>query len=220
MRTNSHAHRGNCLVQLLFALAVIGLLLLIVGVVGMFTSNASSALQNMQTQIQKLMDSSTVFEAPASIELELTEGGGIVALAPNGMVGDKRIGTPPVGVGYTVTIKDAEGKAIKYDPNSAPRSPGSPFEILGVFETKAKGRYTIEVKTSDGSETPAAIMVAAASKEEAEQLANAGVSILQGFGGACAAGCGFLLFVGFGIPALIVRARAKRSAQPDPLEHV
>ncbi len=219
MRPISNPRRGNCLFQLLLGLAVLGILLLVLGIVSMATSKAGDAVSKLQTQIQSFIDRATVFEAPASIELELDAGGGLVALSPDGMVGEKRIGPPPTNVNFVVTITDAEGKPVKFDANSAPRNPGAPFEMLGVFETPAKGRYTVDVKTSDGSATPAAIMVSAGTKEEAEQLANSGVAILQGLGGGCVTICGLLMLLAFGIPALVMRIRAKR-ARPDPLEHV
>jgi hypothetical protein len=62
-------------------------------------------------------------------------------------------------------------------------------------------------------------MVAAGTQEEAKELANSGVAILQGLGGGCVTICGLLMLLAFGIPALVMRIRAKR-ARPDPLEHV
>jgi len=219
MRPISNLRRGNCLFQLLLGLAVLGVLLLVVGIVSMVTSKAGDAVSKLQTQIQSFVDRATVFEAPASIEIELEQGGGMVALSPDGMVGQKRIGPPPANVNFVVTITDTEGKPVKFEANTAPRNPGSPFEMLGVFETPAKGRYTVDVKTSDGSSTPAAVMVAAGTQEEAKELANSGVAILQGLGGGCVTICGLLMLLAFGIPALVMRIRAKR-ARPDPLEHV
>lgn len=220
MRPNSHLRRGTCLFQLLLGFAVLGLLLLVIGIVSMVTSKAGDAVSQLQTQIQALVDRATVFEAPASIEVELEQGGGMVALSPDGMVGEKRIGPPPANVNFVVTITDSAGKPVKFEANQAPRNPGAPFEMLGVFETPEKGRYTVDVKTSDGSATPAAVMIAAGSQAEAEALTNSGVAILQGIGGGCVTLCGVFMLLAFGIPALIMRLRSKRGPKSDPLEHV
>lgn len=202
--------RGSCLVQTLIGLALIGLLLLIVGVVGMLTSKASSAVQDIQSQIETLRNRATVFEAPASIELELGQGGALVALAPDGMVGDKKLGPPPASARYEITVTDAEGKAVRFERANQPRNPAAPFEMLGTFAVDAAGRYTVKVDGAGDNPAPAAVMVASASTEEIETLANSGVAILQGLGGACSAICGLVAFVGFGIPALIMRARARQ----------
>ena len=218
MRDTTHHRRGNCLLQSLVGLTVLGLLLLIGGAVGMFTSGAGSAATGLAAKFESLVEHATVFEAPGSKEIELDAGGGIIALSPKGVVGDKRIGVPPASVSYAVTMTGPDGKPVKLDANNAPRNPTAPFEMLGVFELETKGLYTIEVKPSDGT-TPAAIMVGAASKEEAEMLAQSTAAILQGLGGGCVAGCGGLMFLAFGIPALIMSLRAKKQ-RPDPLEHV
>ena len=47
-------------------------------------------------------------------------------------------------------------------------------------------------------------MVAAASKDEV-------AAILKGIGGGCASVCGLLMFIGFGIPWIVVSMAAKRA---------
>ena len=218
MRTNPQPRRGNCLLQALLGLAVLGLVLVIVGVVGMFMSGAGSAVSGLAAKLGTLAEHATVFEAPGTKQLELDVGGGIIALSPKGMVGDKRIGTPPADVTFAVTMTGPEGKPVKLEANNAPRNPTSPFEVLGAFELDSKGLYTIEVKPSDGT-TPAAIMVGAAGKDDVELFKSGITAVSQGLLGACGAGCGGLMFLAFGIPALIMSLRAKKQ-RTDPLEHV
>lgn len=200
----------------LLCLAVIALLLLIVGLVGLFTSNATTAIKDVETKIKELSAKSTKFEAPAKVEVDLPQGAAIIAFEPEGRVGDKRIGMPPPGVSFSVTVTDPDGKAVEVNRSNSPRTPGSPFELIGAFKTSAPGKYSVEVKADDGSSTPAAIMVAGGSEEDVEGIANAAVSILQGFGSGCLSICGLIGLVGFGVPALVLRARAKK-AQPDPV---
>jgi hypothetical protein len=204
MRTIAIRRQGTCLTQILIAFALIGALIFIVGIVSMATSEAGKGIADLQTQIKALTDRATVFEAPASIELELEKGGGMVAFSPSGIVGDKRIGPPPAGINYTVTITASDGTALPFQRNNGARNPGAPFEMLGMFETSAKGRYRFDVRADDGSATPVAIMVAAASKDEAK-------TILKSIGGGCASVCGLLMFVGFGIPWIVVSMAAKRA---------
>ncbi|MEI7877498.1 MAG: hypothetical protein WCI96_06175, partial [Planctomycetota bacterium] len=154
MRTIAIRRQGTCLTQILIAFALIGALIFIVGIVSMATSEAGKGIADLQTQIKALTDRATVFEAPASIELELEKGGGMVAFSPSGIVGDKRIGPPPAGINYTVTITASDGTALPFQRNNGARNPGAPFEMLGMFETSAKGRYRFDVRADDGSATP------------------------------------------------------------------
>lgn|GEM_PF-1286676 len=209
--------RGNCLFQALLAVAVLSFLVSVFGIISMLTSGAGDAVTALETEIKTIAANSQTFEAPGTATLELAEGGAMLALHPDGMVGEKKIGVPPASVNYTFTITDADGNAVKFDANNAPRNPQSPFEMFGLFETKAAGAYTIEAKTTDGSDTPAAIMVAAADKATAERLANAGLALFKGVGGGCLALCGCLAALAFGIPALIVRKKAKASSQDATL---
>jgi hypothetical protein len=218
MRHPIRPRRGSCLRQSLVGLTVLGLLLLIGGVVGMVTSGAGSAATGLAAKLESLVEHATVFEAPGTKQLELDVGGGIIALSPKGMVGDKRIGTPPADVTFAVTMTGPEGKPVKLEANNAPRNPTSPFEVLGAFELETKGLYTIDVKSSDGT-TPAAIMVGAAGKDDVELFKSGITAVSQGLLGACGAGCGGLMFLAFGIPALIMSLRAKKQ-RTDPLEHV
>ena len=211
MRTIAIRRQGTCLTQILIAFALIGVLIFIVGIVSMATSEAGKGIADLQTQIKALTDRATVFEAPASIEVELEKGGGMVAFSPSGIVGDKRIGPPPAGINYTVTITASDGTALPFQRNNGARNPGAPFEMLGMFETSAKGRYRFDVRADDGSATPVAIMVAAASKDEAEALFAPVGAILKGIGGGCASVCGLLMFIGFGIPWIVVSMAAKRA---------
>lgn len=211
----SHPRRGSCLFQTLIGLALVGLLLLIVGVVGMATSGAGAAAQGLKAQIDSFREHATVFEAPASIELDLGQGGALVALAPDGMVGEKKLGTPPANFGYLVAVTDADGKSVQVEGPRGNRSPGAPFEVLGTFAVETAGRYTIKVTGTSEDAPNAAIMVAAASAEEIEALTTNAVSLFQFGGSACFSICGLVALLGFGIPALIVRARAKRT--PDPV---
>ena len=204
MRTIAIRRQGTCLTQILIAFALIGVLIFIVGIVSMATSEAGKGIADLQTQIKALTDRATVFEAPASIEVELEKGGGMVAFSPSGIVGDKRIGPPPAGINYTVTITASDGTVLPFQRNNGARNPGAPFEMLGVFDTSAKGLYRFDVRADDGSATPVAIMVAAASKDEVG-------AILKGIGGGCASVCGLLMFIGFGIPWIVVSMAAKRA---------
>ena len=197
-------------------LAVVGFLLLVGGVIFMLTSDAMSAVADVQKQISNFTEKATTFAAPGSEEVEFDVGGGVVMLSPGGTVGDKTIGTPPSDVTFTVTITDATGTAVEFAPNRSPRQPGAPFELIGFFETPTKGLYKIDVQTSTG--VPAAIMVAAGTEEDVNKLAGSAGQIAAGAGGLCAAGCGGIMLLGFGIPALIVRAKAKKRV--DPLANV
>ena len=76
MRTIAIRRQGTCLTQILIAFALIGVLIFIVGIVSMATSEAGKGIADLQTQIKALTDRATVFEAPASIEVELEKGGG------------------------------------------------------------------------------------------------------------------------------------------------
>ena len=216
-RTAPTLRRGACLFQALLGLAVIGILLLVGGIVSLATSDVGAAAKNLGAEITGIVEGSTVMEAPGSVEIELPQGGGIVAFQPDGAVGGKRIGPPPIGVTFNVKITGGDGEVLKFEAKQAPRNPGAPFEMLGFFEVEKQGKYTFDVRASDGSDTPAAIMIAATDKASAERMAQSGIALLQGFSGGCVAVCGLFLALGCGIPVLIMR---KRSKKPDPLAHV
>ncbi|MFM7261301.1 MAG: hypothetical protein ACKO3W_11920 [bacterium] len=219
LRQTPIRRRGNCAFQILLALAVIAALVAVGGLVSMLTSGAGGAMTILETEIKTIAQNSQTFEAPGTATVELSAGGAMLALHPDGMVGDKKIGVPPANVNYTFTITDADGNAVKFDASNAPRNPQSPFEMFGVFEVESAGPYTIEAKTTDGSTTPAAIMVAAADQATADRLADAGLALVQGFAGGCFAICGCLSAIAFIIPAFIVRKKAK-AASTDTLPPV
>ena len=210
--------RGACLFQLLAAFAVIGVLFTVGGIISMLTSGGLDAVADIQKSIDAFVADSKSFEAPGSIDIELPAGGGIIAFTPDGRVGDKQIGTPPPSVNYIVTIKDPAGAPVKFEANTAPRSPASPFALLGFFETKEKGLYNIQVSSANADDPHAAIAVAAGSQKQMEALLGSGLAILQGIGGSCSAACGVVLALACGIPALIMRKR--RNKAPDPLEQM
>jgi hypothetical protein len=219
-RQATHQRRGNCLFQILLALAVLCVLVAVAGIVSMLTSGAGKAVTDLQSEIKTIAANSDTFEAPGTATVELESGGAMLALHPDGTVGDKKIGVPPANVTYVFTITGPDGNPVKFDANNQPRNPQAPFEMFGVFEAKTAGAYTIEAKTSDGSATPAAIMVAAADEATAERLASAGLAIFKGIGGGCLSICGCLAAIGFAIPAFFVRRKAKASAEapaPPPL---
>jgi len=220
IRQTPTRRRGNCAFQILLALAVIAALLAVGGLVSILTSGAGGAMSTLETEIKTIVQNSQTFEAPGTATVELSAGGAMLALNPDGMVGDKKIGVPPANVNYTFTITDADGNPVEFDANNGPRNPQSPFEMFGFFEVKSAGAYTIEAKTSDGSTTPAAIMVAAADQATADRLANAGLAIVQGFAGGCFAICGCLTAIAFVIPAIIVRKKAKAATANDTLPPV
>lgn len=220
LRRNPIRRRGNCAFQILLALAVIAALVAVGGLVSMLTSGAGDAVTALETEIKTIAQNSQTFEAPGTTTVELAQGGAMLALHPDGMVGDKKIGVPPANVNYTFTVTDSAGNPVKFAPNNAPRNPQSPFEMFGLFEVESAGTYTIEAKTTDGSTTPAAIMVAAADQATADRLANAGLAIVQGFAGGCFAICGCLTAIAFVIPAIIVRKKAKAATANDTLPPV
>jgi len=115
-------------------------------------------------------------------------------------------------------VTDAGGKSVRVEGPRGNRSPGAPFEVLGTFAVETAGRYTIQITGTSEDAPRAAVMVATASGEELEALTATAVSLFKFGGGACFSICGFVALLGFGIPALIVRARAKRT--PDPLEQI
>ena len=133
------------------------------------------------------------------------------------IVGDKIIGAPTTDVRYTVSITDKDGNAVAFQANNGPRNPSAPIDLIGTFEVVESGSYKFDIKASDGSATPAAIMIGSVTQEEAAALADSGIALLKGLGGGCVFGCGALMLVGFGIPALIVRSRSKK-APPDVLD--
>ncbi len=200
--------------QILAAFAVIGVLLMVGGIVSLLTSGAGQAMTDIQTSIETFVADAKTFEAPGELEVELPAGGAIVALAPDGKVGDKQIGTPHPSVEYTVTIKGPDGNDVKFEANSQPRSSGAPFALLGFFETKEADLYKISATTENADDPHAAISVAAGTEKQVEALMNNALALLQGFGGGCFAACGVILALVCGIPALIMR---KRKKAPDPL---
>lgn len=196
----------------LVGLAVIGLLLLIGGAITFFVTSPAKALGDVGTAVQSLAESATALEAPGTFEVEFKAGGAAFILSPSGEVGDKVIPTPPANVMYTFAVTDAEGNSIRVEPNQAPRRGNEPFHFFGFFEVPADGVYKVDVQASDGS-TPAAILAAAATKAELEQLGSAVASAAIGGAGGCGAICGLVLLLIGAIGALFVR----KKAQPDPL---
>ncbi|MFZ9914900.1 MAG: hypothetical protein ACO3IB_06115 [Phycisphaerales bacterium] len=207
--------RGNCLFQAIVGLAILGLLVAIFGIVSMLTSGASDAVKDFEKQLQSIMDTATTIKAPGQTSIELKQGGAMVAVLPSGDVGGEKIGAPKAGVTFTVTVTDPSGGPVKFEKgNQSPQS-GAPFELLGVFEAKSEGAYTVDVQSSDGS--PAAIMIAAGTQEDIDKAMNSGLAILKGVGGGCLTICGAGLAVVFGVVALIMRLRKPKA---DPLEYV
>lgn len=218
MRRNAvRARRGSCLLWVLVGFAVLGLVLVIAGIAAMLTSGAGEAVTRMEAQIKAFADRAQAFEAPGGREVELSEGGGLVIVSPNGKVGDKVIGMPSPSTDVSVTITDPDGQPVKFDATQGQRSASranQPFQLIGVFETAKSGTYRIEAKTSDGSAV--ALSVVAGSKDQIDAMLGTVGAMAQGGIGFCGAICGVGLLLGFGIPALVIRARA-RKAPPDPL---
>jgi len=216
MRQNSPIRRGSCAVQVLFALAILGLILLIVGAVSIFASDPATAATQFETQVKKFVDSSAIFEAPGSKQLELKQGKGLVLTAPDGKVGDKLIGPLPAGVTLNVTVTGPGNSEVKFAPNTAPRNPQAPFEFIGFFDIAADGTYTVEVTPSDGK-SPAAVVVGSGSPKEVESMLGNVASLLVAGTGGCIGVCGLIMVPVFGIPAVIMWRR-KRNAPVDPIE--
>ena len=214
MRHTKPLRRGNCLPIALFAIAAIGLLAFIVGAVVFATSDATAAMRDLQTKIEALQEGATTFAAPGSVQVELKKGGGTVMLAPDGMVDGENIPAPGLDVAIAVTVKDAEGNAVKYEPNTQPRNPAAPFHMFGFFEVPEDGTYEVEVSMVGGEDPRAAIMVASGTEKDVEELALAGVELVKGGIGGCVGVCGLLAAIGFGIPAILV---ARKKKTPDPL---
>ncbi len=200
--------RGNCAFQVLLGLAVLALLVAIYGAVSALTSGVGDAFKSIQT----IISTSNAMEAPGTAKVTMPQGGGLLAFHPDGKVGDKIIGRPPANVTYTVSITGPDGTTVPFQKNTAPRDPNSPFEMLGFFETETDGEYSFDVQASDGS-TPAAIMIASADSTTAKAL---GSSFASAFGGSCLTICGCTAALAFGIPALIVRRKAKNAAASLP----
>jgi len=217
MRKSIPVRRGSCGLQILAALAILAVILLIVGVVGFIVSGPSSAASQFEAQLKKFTESATVFEAPGSKEIEFKAGGGVVMLSPEGMVGDKRIGTPPSSVTLDVKIESADGKALKFERNTAPRNPAAPFELIGFFKVDADGTYTVTVTPSDGS-TPAAILVGAGTEQEVASLLSSVAALLTATVSGCVGICGLVGVMAFGIPALVMwrSKRRQQQEQRDP----
>ena len=215
MRQNSPIRRGSCAVQVLFALAILGLILMIVGAVSLFASSPAKAVSEFEAQVKKFVETATVFEAPGSNQVELKQGKGLMLTAPDGKVGDKFIGPLPAGVTLSVTVTDPEGATVSFNPNTAPRNPQSPFELIGFFDIAKDGTYSIEVASSDGK-SPAAVVVGSGTEKEVESMiANLASLLVAGTGG-CVGICGLVMLPVFGIPA-IVMWRRKRNAPVDPV---
>jgi hypothetical protein len=211
--------RGSYGVHILLALAVLGLILFGVIGVGLLISGPSTALSEFLLTQRKLEGSATFFEAPATRTIEFKPGAGIVMFSRGGKVGDKRIGSPPSTVTIDVKVTGPDGSAVSYEPNRAPSRilnfPLMPSPILGFFQIRSEGAYTVEVNPSDGT-TPAAILVGSASNEEVESITKNDLLVRErgtrGFLGFC----GLLMALGFGIPALIIWRR-KRNTPSDPI---
>jgi hypothetical protein len=208
----THSRRGNCLFMTLVGLAVIGGLVLIGGL-GLFVANGpTTAASDLKTQVTEMFAHATPLEAPGTFDVELKKGGAAFFLSPDGKVGEKVIPIPPASVSYTVAVKDPEGNAVQFDPNTSPRTGSEPFYLLGFCKTDKDGKYSISLSASD-STTHAAIVVAPATSEEFEGVMKKVGAIALGFGGACGAICGLAMLLVFGLIAFFVR----RKARPDPL---
>ena len=160
--------RGSCLPLLLLVFAIIGLLILIVSLALVFTANAGDNLAKFEKELQVLQADATSFEAPGTLEMHLEPGGALVLISPDGSVGDKRIGRPPANVSYTLTVKSSAGAPVPIEASNMPRNPSAAFELLGWFSVGRADTYTIEVRTADGSPTPAAIMVCAGDQAQVD----------------------------------------------------
>ncbi len=214
MRSTTRHHHGNCLPIALFAVAAIGVVAFVGGLWAFATSDAAQAVSDLQAKIESLQEGATVFKAPGSATVELSKGGGTVMLAPDGMVDGESVPAPGPEVAFAVTVKDADGDPVEYEPNTQPRNPGAPFHMFGFFEVPEDGTYTVEVELAGGEDPHAAIMVASGSEADVEQLAMSGLAVLKGTVGGCVGICGFLAALGFGIPALVL---SRRKRTPDPL---
>lgn len=209
--------RGSCLPIILLAFAVIGLLILIASLALMFTANAGDNLAKFEKELQVLQADATAFEAPGTLELALEPGGALVLISPDGSVGDKRIGRPPANVSYTLTVTSSAGAPVPIESSNMPRNPSAAFELLGWFSVGRADTYTIEVRTTDGSPTPAAIMVCAGDQTQIDTVVAGLGAIGKVAGGICGAICGLVVLLGFGIPALVLRLRRRK---PDALEQI
>jgi hypothetical protein len=214
MRHTRPLRRGNCLPIALFALAAVGVIALAVGGWMFLTSDAATAVKDLQAKVESLQEGATVFAAPGSAVVELKKGGGTVMLAPDNMVDGENIPAPGPEVAFAITVKDAAGNPVKYEPNTQPRNPGAPFHMFGFFEVPEDGAYTVEVTLAGGEDPRAAMMVATGTEEDVEALTMAGLEVLKGTFGGCVGVCGLLAAIGFGIPALVL---SRRKPTPDPL---
>jgi hypothetical protein len=207
--------RGSCLPILLLGLALMGLIILIISLASLFTSNAGTAVSDFDREVNELLTNAKSFEAPGRIEVPLEQGGALVLISPDGTVGDKRIGRPPASVAYTVKVTNAAGNAVEVEASNMPRNPSAAFELLGWFKVNAAETYAIEVQTADGSATPAAIMVCAGDQSQIDVVVNGLTAIGKVAFGICGSVCGIVFMLAFGIPAIIIRLRKSRQA-PDP----
>lgn len=212
MRSTHPPRRGNILLVILIGLSLIGALLLVAGVVTFLVANPSKAASDLENQFKAFVENSTPLEAPGSFEVEIKKGGAAFFLSPDGKVGDKVIPIPPADISYSVAVTDLDGNPMKFEANRVPRGANDPFYYMGFCETAKDGKYKIKIDASD-SKTKAAVVVAPGSKEELAGLMGALGKAAIGVSGGCAAICGLLALLCFGIPALIVRKRSR----PDPL---
>lgn len=210
-RASPRHRRGNCLFPALLGIAILGLVLAIVGVVTLLNSGAGG----LASRIEKFTQDAQTFEAPGFKDVDLKAGGGgLVLISPDGKVGDKVVGLPAPSTEITIKITGPDGSPVPFEPLEGRRDGSAPIQILGGFEATKDGRHQFEATTSDGSSAPLSIV--AGSKEDVEQFA---ATITSGFFGICGTVCGLGLLVAFGIPALIVRMKA-RAKTPDPLEQM
>lgn len=211
----SIAHRGNCLVATLFGLAFIGLVLLVGGLVGALTSSPADAAAKLSESIHSMQPNR--FEAPGSIEIDLDAGGIIVALAPDGTVGDRRIGAPPAGTRFETTLRDSAGIPLAIQDTDVPTDPNAPFSILATAEIFQKGTYTLDVRSTGDGSVPAAIVVTSGNTAALTMMGESVGTFLKLFGSVCLAAVGLALVLFCGIPGLIVAARQRKLRRPDPL---
>lgn len=219
MHAPSRALRGSCLVKTLLAVAVVGLLALIVGAVVLVVqgSKAAAGLAPMS----KLSSDAAIVQAPGSFDLQLSKGNTIVALvAAQGMPGRRAGGAtapaapPSLSVTYAVTITDPEGKSVQVQDNPMAREATDIYYKLAAAEIPKDGLYKVEVKASDDT-TPADIAVVSMATADFEAMRSAVWPVFWstlGCFGACIGGV-------VGLVGLLGMFIARRFAPPpaDPL---
>jgi hypothetical protein len=216
-RTNSR--RGNCLVNVLIAVGVLGLLLLI-GSVILIAVQGPKAAAGLKP-LGEFSSKGEVLEAPGTVETKLSAGHLVVALVagdsnmfPAGKAPKNAIPIPPLSVNYTVTITDAAGKSIEVKANETPRELTEPIYLVAKAEIPADGTYKIEVKPSD-DKTPAGIVIASMASSDFDAMKSSVFPIMwsiTGCGGAC---CGLVIGL-IGLIGMFV-ARKVAPAPVDPL---